>query len=138
MNFPKRVIYTYRRKSDGHIYQANYTHSCVINKFPMFIHMATNRLWKTIKVERDKINDVVINRTSDLEAFKLISLNELKRIVVSLGIELELGDTWETNGWQCDWWWKFNYDDLPFVLSGGLFLDDIMVELDTDELDDEL
>lgn len=87
---------------------------------------------------KKKITDVVINRTSDLEAFKVISLNELKRIVVSLGIELELGDTWETNGWQCDWWWKFIYDDLLFVLSGGLFLDDIMIALDTDELDDEL
>lgn len=47
---PKRSLYTYCRKSDGHIYEVDYAHESIINKEPFFMFMATNELWETIKV----------------------------------------------------------------------------------------
>lgn len=85
---------------------------------------------------KEKIKAVVIDRTTDTNVFNIIGLNLLQPVFESLGIQADLGDDWETNGWQCDWWWKFNHDGLPFVLSGGLFSHHIQIALDTDKLSD--
>ena len=54
------------------------------------------------------------------------------------GIELELDPAyWNTNGWQGDWWWQFDYLGEPFILSGGLFTNFITIALDVDKLNDE-
>ena len=87
---------------------------------------------------KEKIQSLVIDRIKDEISIELMDLYSLQRIINSLGIELELGDDWETNGWQCDYWWSFEYDKLPFVISGGLFVSDITIALNTDKLDDEL
>lgn len=87
---------------------------------------------------KEKIKAVVIDRTTDSNVFNVIGLNLLQPVIRSLDINIELGDEyWETNGWQCDWWWIFNYDGLPFILSGGLFSTHITIALDTDKLDDD-
>lgn len=86
---------------------------------------------------KEKITQVVVDRTCDENVFPIVGLNMLQPLIQSMGIDLALNDQWETNGWECDWWWYFYYDDLPFVLSGGLFTSFITIALDQDKLDEK-
>lgn len=86
---------------------------------------------------KEKIKAVVIDRTTDGNVFNVIGLNLLQPLIISMGIDIKLGDDyWETNGWDCDWWWSFDHNGLPFVLSGGLFTTNITIALDVDKLND--
>ena len=51
--------------------------------------------------------------------------------------KIELDDNWETNGWQCDWWWSFEHKGNPFIFSGGIFSSNILISLDTDKINNE-
>jgi len=60
---------------------------------------------------------------SDKECIDLdmLPISELGKILIELGFDkLELdGD--ETNGWQIDFWYKFNHSELgTYTLSGSL------------------
>lgn len=86
---------------------------------------------------KQKIKEVVIDRTTNSHTFGIIGLNLLEPVIKSLGIQIKLSDNWETNGWQCDWCWSFEHNGTPFVLSGGLFSNNILISLDIDKLNGE-
>lgn len=82
---------------------------------------------------KEKITEVVIDRKCNENVFSIVGLNMLQPLVKSMGIKLELDEKY----WETNWWWSFEHDDLPFVLSGGLFSNHITIALDTDKLDNE-
>jgi len=86
---------------------------------------------------KNAIKRVVIDREYDEVSFPSMPLNVLQSLFVEMNITLTIPDNWETNGWQCDYWWKFNQNGLPYVISGGLFSDFIWLSLDVDKLNGE-
>ena len=86
---------------------------------------------------KEKIKAVVIDRSTDVNVFSIIGLNLLEPLVKSLGIDLT-DAYFATKIKNLEWHWTFKHNDVDFVLSGGVFSNNIAIVLDDSnmELDD--
>lgn len=59
---------------------------------------------------------------SDVKELKLdiLPLDDYDTILSDLGFEGD-NENFDTNGWQVDFWWNFEKDDVKLMLSGSLF-----------------
>lgn len=43
---------------------------------------------------------------------------------------MDVEDDKEFNGWECDWWGKFDYDGITFSVLGGAWYGSIQITLE--------
>lgn len=83
---------------------------------------------------KEKIKEVVIDRSTDVNVFGIIGLNLLEPLVKSLGIDLT-DAYFVTKIKNLEWHWTFKYNDVDFVLSGGVFSNNIAIVLDDSDME---
>ncbi|QUH22214.1 hypothetical protein [Alkaliphilus sp. B6464] len=87
---------------------------------------------------KEKVLEVLNGHADVLEVDSLhpsVVINFLEE----LGVEIDLGDDMDTNGWQWDYWIKFKYNDKKYCLSGSGYYGNLKIKEDTDEdVEDDL
>jgi hypothetical protein len=68
---------------------------------------------------KKQIVDFIDSTEEDLSFDTMFPMDEFKEIMDELGFEEN--DTFDTNGWQVDFWWTFNKDLLTIMLNGSWY-----------------
>ena len=68
---------------------------------------------------KKQIVDFIDSTEEDLSFDTMFPMDEFKEIMDELGFEEN--DTFDTNGWQVDFWWTFNKELLTITLSGSWY-----------------
>ena len=99
----------------------------------MKIELISEKFKTHLKVE---ILNVLCGRSDILKVDSLhpsFVIDFLKEI----GIDIDLGDDMDTNGWQWDYWIKFRYNEKPYILSGSGYYGNLELKVDTDAENEE-
>lgn len=54
-----------------------------------------------------------------------------------IGVDIDLGDSMDTNGWDWDYWIKFKYENKRYCLSGSGYYGGLKIYRDTDSEEEE-
>jgi hypothetical protein len=68
---------------------------------------------------KKQIVDFIDSTEEDLSFDTMFPMDDFKEIMDELGFEEN--DTFDTNGWQVDFWWNFTKELLTITLSGSWY-----------------
>jgi hypothetical protein len=68
---------------------------------------------------KKQIVDFIDSTEEVLDFDTMFPMDDFKEIMDELGFEEN--DTFDTNGWQVDFWWEFKKEDKVFTLGGSWY-----------------
>jgi hypothetical protein len=68
---------------------------------------------------KDEVSRILKDKDGDIELTRMPP-NTILTALEELGVEV-LHHTYDTNGWQCDWYIRMTYDEIEYGVGGNAY-----------------